>query len=91
MKGLQGRNIHILDGTTVNNKGKLILTETSHRCKNMIFKSTVLIIYFLLEICNIKHIIKNININMRHYFISFESISYSVVALRQRCTGIITF
>ena len=26
-KGLQGRNIHILDGTTVENKGKLILTE----------------------------------------------------------------
>ena len=37
-KGLQYRNIHILDGTTVENKGKLILTETSHRCKNMIFK-----------------------------------------------------
>ena len=27
MKGLQDRNIHILDGTTVENKGKLILTE----------------------------------------------------------------
>ena len=26
-KGLQDRNIHILDGTTVENKGKLILTE----------------------------------------------------------------
>ena len=26
-KGLQYRNIHILDGTTVENKGKLILTE----------------------------------------------------------------
>ena len=26
-KGLQDRNIHILDGTTVKNKGKLILTE----------------------------------------------------------------
>ena len=26
-KGLQNRNIHILDGTTVENKGKLILTE----------------------------------------------------------------
>ena len=26
-KGLQERNIHILDGTTVENKGKLILTE----------------------------------------------------------------
>ena len=38
-KGLQDRNIHILDGTTVENKGKLILTETSHWCKNMIFKS----------------------------------------------------
>ena len=25
-KGLQDRNIHILDGTTVENKGKLILT-----------------------------------------------------------------
>ena len=25
--GLQDRNIHILDGTTVENKGKLILTE----------------------------------------------------------------
>ena len=27
-KGLQDRNIHILDGRTVENKGKLILTET---------------------------------------------------------------
>ena len=27
MKGLQDRNIHILDGMTVENKGKLILTE----------------------------------------------------------------
>ena len=26
-KGLQDRNIHILDGRTVENKGKLILTE----------------------------------------------------------------
>ena len=26
-KGLQDRNIHILDGTTVENKGKLIITE----------------------------------------------------------------
>ena len=26
-KGLQDRNIHILDGTTVENKGKLILTN----------------------------------------------------------------
>ena len=25
-KGLQDRNIHIIDGTTVENKGKLILT-----------------------------------------------------------------
>ena len=27
MKGLQDRNINILDGTTVENKGKLILIE----------------------------------------------------------------
>ena len=27
MKGLQDRNVNILDGTTVENKGKLILTE----------------------------------------------------------------
>ena len=26
-KGLQDRNIHIIDGTTMENKGKLILTE----------------------------------------------------------------
>ena len=26
-KGLQDRNIHIIDGTTVKNKGKLILTK----------------------------------------------------------------
>ena len=26
-KGLQDRNVHILDGTTVKNKDKLILTE----------------------------------------------------------------
>ena len=28
-KGLQDRNMHILDGTTVENKGKLILTNLS--------------------------------------------------------------
>ena len=28
-RGLQDRNIHILDGTTVKDKGKLILTEIS--------------------------------------------------------------
>ena len=39
-KGLQDRNINITAGTTVENKGKLILTKSSHRCKNMIFKST---------------------------------------------------
>ena len=38
-KGLQDRNIYIIAGTTVENKGKLILTETSHRCKNMTFFS----------------------------------------------------
>ena len=26
-KGLQARNMHIIEGTTVENKGKLILTE----------------------------------------------------------------
>ena len=31
-------SIKQFDGKTVENKGKLILTETSHRCKNMIFK-----------------------------------------------------
>ena len=40
LKLLQNRNIYILDGTTVENKGKLIL-KSSHRCKNMIFKSIV--------------------------------------------------
>ena len=30
-KGLQDRNINILAGTTVENKGKLILTEHVHR------------------------------------------------------------
>ena len=29
-KGLQDRNIHIIDGTTVENKGKLILTLQIH-------------------------------------------------------------
>ena len=39
-KGIQDRNIHILDGTTVENKGKLILTEIFPSVqKNMIFKS----------------------------------------------------
>ena len=38
-KGLQDKNINIIAGTTVENKGKLILTENSHRCKNMIFFS----------------------------------------------------
>ena len=28
-KGLQDRNINILDGTTVENKGKLILTQNT--------------------------------------------------------------
>ena len=39
LKGLQDRNINIIAGTTVENKGKLILTKSSHRCKNMIFFS----------------------------------------------------
>ena len=30
-KGLQDRNIHILDGTTVENKGKIILTNINSR------------------------------------------------------------
>ena len=40
-KGLQDRKNLLLDGRTVENKGKLILTEIfpSHRCKNMICKS----------------------------------------------------
>ena len=38
MKGLQERNIHIFDGTTVENKGKLILTKN-------IFISHVMIKY----------------------------------------------
>jgi hypothetical protein len=39
-KGLQDRSIHILDGTTVENKSKLILTEIFPSVqKNMIFKS----------------------------------------------------
>ena len=39
-KGLQDRNIHIIDGTTVENKGKLILIEIFPSVqKNMIFKS----------------------------------------------------
>ena len=40
-KGLQDRNDLLLNGRTVDNKGKLILTEISpsHRCKNMIFKN----------------------------------------------------
>ena len=40
-KGLPDRNIHIIDGTTVENKGKLILTEIFPSVqKNMTFKST---------------------------------------------------
>ena len=33
-----GQKQQLFDGKTVENKGKLILTEISHRCKN-IFKS----------------------------------------------------
>ena len=35
-KGLQDRNIHILDGTTVENKGKLILTKITEFIQNII-------------------------------------------------------
>ena len=38
-KGLQDRNNLLLDGRTVENKGKLILTEIFPSGKNMIFKS----------------------------------------------------
>ena len=38
-KDLQDRNIHMMDGTTVENKGKLILTEIFPSVKNMMFKS----------------------------------------------------
>ena len=36
-KGLQDRNINILAGKTVQNKGKLILTEIFPSVQNMIF------------------------------------------------------
>ena len=32
-------SVLIFDGTTVKNKGKLVLTKSSLRCKNMTFKS----------------------------------------------------
>ena len=35
-KSLQDRNMHILDGTTVENKGKLILNETTRSDSNII-------------------------------------------------------
>ena len=38
-KGLQKRNINILDGTSVENKGKFILTEIFPSVQNMIFFS----------------------------------------------------
>ena len=38
-KGLQDRNINIPDGTMVENKGKLILTEIFPSVQNMIFFS----------------------------------------------------
>ena len=38
-KGLQERNTNIIAGTTVENKGKLILTEIFPSVLNMIFKS----------------------------------------------------
>ena len=34
-KGLQDRNIHIIDGTTVENKGKLILMEILFQQKSL--------------------------------------------------------
>ena len=34
-----GLRTRLFDGKSVENEGKLILTETSHRCKNMIFES----------------------------------------------------
>ena len=48
-KGLQDRNINILAGTAVENKGKLILSEISHRCKNMIFFSIDILDWFSKE------------------------------------------
>ena len=41
-KGLQDRNIHIIDGTRVENKGKLILRRT---CTNNIFHTLHLFFY----------------------------------------------
>ena len=38
-KGLQDKNINIIAGTTVKNKGKLILTEIFPSVKNIIFFS----------------------------------------------------
>ena len=46
MKGLQDRNDLLLDGRTVENKGKLTLTEIFHWCKNMIFKSIICIVLY---------------------------------------------
>ena len=48
-KGLQDRNINILDGTTVENKGKLILTEIFPSVqKHYIFIIIGLLVYLFL-------------------------------------------
>ena len=78
-KGLQDRNLNILDGTTVENKGKLILTEIFASVqKHDIFYFTM---YFLIAHLNISvfisirvlciHVFRSIwFVEMRHTFIS---------------------
>ena len=60
-KGLQDRNIHILDGTTVENKGKLIQAEASSpKQQSLKVKYSDVYTYYFLFVLTSTFIVDNV-------------------------------
>ena len=77
-KGLQDRNIHILDGRTVENKGKLILTKTEIRkIKEITTLATREKDAFLGLVEEIK-VIQGLNMLMRHLHKRINQLSKNI-------------
>ena len=76
-KSLQDRNTNIIAGTTVENKGKLILTEIFPSVQNMIFFSINIMYwkYFILKISGLKDLRHANNKRNSNYYFSVSLIS----------------
>ena len=69
-KGLQDRNIHIIDGTMVENKGKLILTEIFPSMQKALYLKV-----FHLSVCMLmwqSYIKNNVSNPKIHAYVSFK-------------------